>query len=82
MPLKFICCNLYQIVVFDDGDEGSRIPKWSEDMPETSGTFLTRILKYMETPQYLRHALVPKHSNLQYAVNKFLSSTKCVRMNL
>ena len=58
----------WQIVVFDDGVEGSRVPKWSEDETETSGAFLTRLLKYMETPQYLRQTLFPKHPTLQFAV--------------
>lgn len=58
----------YQIVVFDDGEEGSRVPKWSEDESETSGTFLTRLLRFMETPQYLRQTLFPRHSSLGFAV--------------
>lgn len=58
----------WQIVVFDDGDEGSRVPKWSEGATETSGSFLCRLLKYMETPQYLRLTLCPKHRSLQCAV--------------
>lgn len=56
-----------EIVVFDDGDEGSRVPKWSEGATETSGSFLCRLLKYMETPQYLRLTLCPKHRSLQCA---------------
>lgn len=56
-----------EIVVFDDGEEGSRVPKWSEDGAETSGAFLTRLLKYMETPQYLRQTLFPRHPSLQFA---------------
>ncbi|KAG0623298.1 hypothetical protein M758_3G163900 [Ceratodon purpureus] len=56
-----------EIVVFDDGDEGSRVPKWSEDETETSGAFLTRLLNYMETPQYLRQTLCPRHPSLQFA---------------
>ncbi|CAM6028131.1 unnamed protein product [Sphagnum balticum] len=58
-----------EIVVFDDGVEGSsnKPPKWSEDGSESCGLFLSRILKYMETPQYLRHALIPKHNGLQFA---------------
>jgi len=60
--------------VFDDGVEGSsnKPPKWSEDGSESCGLFLSRILKYMETPQYLRHALIPKHNGLQFAVSKIL----------
>jgi predicted SPOUT superfamily RNA methylase MTH1 len=63
-----------EIVVFDDGVEGSsnKPPKWSEDGSESCGLFLSRILKYMETPQYLRHALIPKHNGLQFAVSKIL----------
>jgi predicted SPOUT superfamily RNA methylase MTH1 len=59
-----------EIVVFDDGVEGSsnKPPKWSEDGSESCGLFLSRILKYMETPQYLRHALIPKHNGLQFAI--------------
>ncbi len=66
--------SAHQIVVFDDGVEGSsnKPPKWSEDGSESCGLFLSRILKYMETPQYLRHALIPKHNGLQFAVSKIL----------
>lgn len=54
--------------MFDDGEEGSRVPKWSEDGTETSGAFLSLLLKYMETPQYLRQTLFPRHPSLQFAV--------------
>ncbi|KAG5627865.1 hypothetical protein H5410_013083 [Solanum commersonii] len=33
---------------------------------ESGAAFLFRILKYMETPQYLRKSLFPMHNNLRY----------------
>ncbi|KAF3649884.1 putative protein phosphatase 2C 70-like [Capsicum annuum] len=33
---------------------------------ESGAAFLLRILKYMETPQYLRKSLFPMHNNLRY----------------
>ncbi|KAK4379866.1 hypothetical protein RND71_001728 [Anisodus tanguticus] len=38
------------------------------DEDESAAAFLLRILKYMETPQYLRKSLFPMHNNLRYAV--------------
>lgn len=35
---------------------------------ESGPAFLLRILKYMETPQYLRKSLFPMHNNLRYVV--------------
>lgn len=35
---------------------------------ESSSDFLMRILQYLETPQYLRRALFPKHNSLRLAV--------------
>ncbi|KAK7860494.1 putative methyltransferase c9orf114 [Quercus suber] len=38
----------------------------SSDENETGAPFLIRILRYLETPQYLRRALFPKHNSLRY----------------
>ena len=35
--------------------------KWSDP-----NTFLARILQYLETPQYLRKIIFPKHRDLQF----------------
>lgn len=35
---------------------------------ERGAAFLVRILQYLETPQYLRKALFPKHNSLRYVV--------------
>jgi methyltransferase len=35
---------------------------------ESGARFLVRILEYLETPQYLRRRLFPKHSNLKFVV--------------
>ena len=38
------------------------------DENESSAAFLIRILRYLETPQYLRKALFPKHNSLRFVV--------------
>jgi predicted SPOUT superfamily RNA methylase MTH1 len=38
------------------------------DENESGAAFLTRILRYLETPQYLRRALFPKHNSLRFVV--------------
>ena len=40
----------------------------NSDEDESGAAFLIRILKYLETPQYLRKALFPKHNNLRFVV--------------
>ncbi|KAJ0243854.1 hypothetical protein HA466_0198460 [Hirschfeldia incana] len=48
-----------EIVVFDNKSS-------SEINEETGAPFLVRILKYLETPQYLRKTLFPKHNDLRF----------------
>ena len=38
------------------------------DSNESGAPFLVRILKYLETPQYLRKTLFPKHNDLRFVV--------------
>lgn len=40
----------------------------SSDSNESGASFLVRILKYLETPQYLRKSLFPKQNDLRYVV--------------
>lgn len=40
---------------------------------ESGAAFLIRILKYLETPQYLRKALFPMHNSLRFVVCLFQS---------
>ncbi|KAL6535321.1 hypothetical protein OROMI_026695 [Orobanche minor] len=59
-----------EVVIFDNKSA-------SEDTPtellendsgenESGAAFLTRILRYLETPQYLRKSLFPKHNSLRF----------------
>lgn len=61
-----------QVVVFDNSTEGrdnSSVNATEEsDENESGALFLIRILKYLETPQYLRRSLFPKHNSLRYVV--------------
>ncbi|TYZ60343.1 hypothetical protein PybrP1_011194 [[Pythium] brassicae (nom. inval.)] len=58
-----------EIVVFDDQlgasrlDGGGAVAKRASDCH----VFLSRVLQYLETPQYLRRALFPMHSDLSCA---------------
>lgn len=59
-----------EVVVFDNKsdsvDDYSVKELDSSDENETGAPFLIRILRYLETPQYLRRALFPKHNSLRY----------------
>ncbi|KAF2573228.1 hypothetical protein F2Q70_00005825 [Brassica cretica] len=58
-----------EIVVFDN-KSSSEINNSSvtnpSDSNESGAPFLVRILKYLETPQYLRKTLFPKHNDLRF----------------
>ncbi|PWA66662.1 methyltransferase [Artemisia annua] len=56
-----------EVVVFDNQSTSSDHPPVTADDENESGTaFLIRILKYLETPQYLRKTLFPKHNSLRF----------------
>lgn len=54
-----------EVVVFDNNGE-SDLPEPNSDENESGAAFLIRILRYLETPQYLRKALFPKHNSLRF----------------
>lgn len=65
-----------QVVVFDSKSNsansyGIAAPENSDDN-ESGAAFLIRILQYLETPQYLRKALFPRHSSLRFVVIIFI----------
>nr|GEV27967.1 putative methyltransferase [Tanacetum cinerariifolium] len=51
-----------EVVIFDNQSTSSP----DDDSNETGTAFLIRILKYLETPQYLRKTLFPKHNSLRF----------------
>ncbi|OVA06678.1 putative RNA methyltransferase [Macleaya cordata] len=59
-----------EVVVFDNKsgaeDDSSVTTAEDADGNESGSQFLIRILKYLETPQYLRRALFPMHNSLRY----------------
>ncbi|XP_006287893.2 putative methyltransferase C9orf114 [Capsella rubella] len=57
-----------EIVVFDNksSSEIEHAAMNSSDNNESGASFLVRILKYLETPQYLRKSLFPKQNDLRY----------------
>lgn len=62
-----------QVIVFDNKstfvDESSVLMDESNsDEYESGAAFLIRILRYLETPQYLRKSLFPKHNSLRFVV--------------
>lgn len=60
------------MVVFDgkntSGDDSTVATPDASDDNETGAAFLIRILQYLETPQYLRKSLFPKHNSLKFVV--------------
>ncbi|XP_020878276.1 putative methyltransferase C9orf114 homolog isoform X1 [Arabidopsis lyrata subsp. lyrata] len=57
-----------EIVVFDNksSSEIESAAMNPSDSNESGASFLVRILKYLETPQYLRKSLFPKQNDLRY----------------
>ncbi|XP_044498110.1 putative methyltransferase C9orf114 isoform X2 [Mangifera indica] len=56
-----------EVVVFDSKSNSVKDPASNNsDENESGATFLFRILRYLETPQYLRKALFPMHSSLRF----------------
>ncbi|XP_071698595.1 uncharacterized protein [Rutidosis leptorrhynchoides] len=56
-----------EVVIFDNQEDDSHVIAASDNDENDSGSaFLIRILKYLETPQYLRKALFPKHNSLRF----------------
>lgn len=59
-----------EVVIFDNQSTASDHPPveadHNSDENETGTAFLIRILKYLETPQYLRKTLFPKHNSLRF----------------
>ncbi|XWS54013.1 hypothetical protein CRYUN_Cryun10bG0051400 [Craigia yunnanensis] len=59
-----------EVVVFDNksssGNNGVFSTQNNSNENERGAAFLVRILQYLETPQYLRKALFPKHNSLRY----------------
>ncbi|RVX22114.1 putative methyltransferase C9orf114 [Vitis vinifera] len=59
-----------EVVVFDckstSGDNSTVATPDASDENETGAAFLIRILRYLETPQYLRKILFPKHNSLKF----------------
>jgi len=62
--------------VFDNKDNPGEDPTEStvvgSDEDESGAAFLIRILRYLETPQYLRKTLFPKHNSLRFVVRVVL----------
>ncbi|MED6157148.1 hypothetical protein PIB30_020649 [Stylosanthes scabra] len=55
-----------EVVVFDNNGEPNRDPMMENSDDESGAAFLMRILRYLETPQYLRKALFPMHKSLRF----------------
>lgn len=59
-----------EIVVFDNNGKSVEDPSASSigntDENESSAAFFIRILRYLETPQYLRKTLFPRHNSLRF----------------
>ncbi|XVF63179.1 hypothetical protein PTKIN_Ptkin09bG0067500 [Pterospermum kingtungense] len=59
-----------EVVVFDNksnsGNNGAFTTQNHSNENERGAAFLVRILQYLETPQYLRKVLFPKHNSLRY----------------
>ncbi|KDP40140.1 hypothetical protein JCGZ_02138 [Jatropha curcas] len=59
-----------ELVVFDcnisENEDPTLKSSNNSDENESGAAFLIRILRYLETPQYLRKALFPKHNSLRF----------------
>ncbi|XP_004496766.2 uncharacterized protein [Cicer arietinum] len=60
--------RINEVVVFDNRRNADKDNTVADNsVEESSSDFLMRILQYLETPQYLRRALFPKHNSLRLA---------------
>lgn len=61
-----------QVIVFDNKgasvDDSVVTDVEDANGNESGASFLVRILQYLETPQYLRRSLFPKHNSLRFVV--------------
>lgn len=61
------------MVIFDNKNTldgaSNDIMENDSDENESGAAFLIRILRYLETPQYLRRSLFPKHNSLRFVVS-------------
>lgn len=61
------------MVIFDSKstseDAGTELMDNGSGDDESGASFLMRILRYLETPQYLRKSLFPMHSSLRFVVS-------------
>lgn len=59
-----------EVVIFENRSTSSNDHRVTaadnSDDNESGAAFLIRILRYLETPQYLRKSLFPKHNNLRF----------------
>lgn len=66
---------LFQVVVFDNksisSDDAEVTNFENGDGNENGAQFLVKILRYLETPQYLRKRLFPMHKSFKFVVCKF-----------
>ncbi|GAB4822595.1 hypothetical protein N2152v2_009641 [Parachlorella kessleri] len=53
--------NVDEVVVLDDSEEKL------ENQVSTAAALFARVLQFMETPQYLKKALIPMHPDLKFA---------------
>ncbi|KAI4317781.1 hypothetical protein L6164_025623 [Bauhinia variegata] len=61
--------RINEVVIFDNKSnpaEDSDVFTPTNSEEESGAAFLIRILQYLETPQYLRKALFPKHNSLRF----------------
>ncbi|KAF5452484.1 hypothetical protein F2P56_027478 [Juglans regia] len=60
--------RINEVIVFDNKSDGVNdfTTLDSTDENESGAAFLVRILRYLETPQYLRRALFPMHNSLRF----------------
>ncbi|KAF7837256.1 putative methyltransferase C9orf114 [Senna tora] len=61
--------RINEVVVFDNKsnpDKDYNVSELDNSDEESGAAFFIRILQYLETPQYLRKALFPKHNSLRF----------------
>lgn len=70
---NWVLAFVKQVVVFDNkntsDDASTEIVDDDSGENESGAAFLMRILRYLETPQYLRKSLFPKHNSLRFVVS-------------
>ena len=77
----YLCSQIARAACIFNIDEIIVFPETGVTIPETENKsdpnlFLTRVLQYLDTPQYMRRTLFPKHSDFTFVLYSYFLREK------